>query len=138
MAEQALIQRFENTMNHRNFPGPGRTDARGMLFPDHTDDKKLVLLLRKMRRYNPVPNQAPYGPGSRNLQLRRIVEDPSFRDSAHSYFVQAADLAAFLLYQYLAPKAYIRKKSAQIYFLKIHPVLCTQASVSDPYGIVRL
>ncbi len=39
-AWEALIQRFENTLAHRNFPGPKNPDDRGMLFPDHTDDKK--------------------------------------------------------------------------------------------------
>lgn len=46
MAWKALIQRFENTMAHHNFSGPHNPDERGMLFPDHTDDKKLNQLLR--------------------------------------------------------------------------------------------
>src|SRR5262249_103954 len=101
MAWMALIQRFENTMSYRNFRGPANADERGMLFPDHTDDKKLTRLLRQMRRYNPIPHHPAYaaaaGPGYRNLLLGRISEDPNFRDSGHSYFVQAADLAAFFL-----------------------------------------
>jgi len=75
-AWQALIQRFENTIRHRNFPGPANADERGILFPDRTDDKKLTQLLRRMRRYNPVPNQTHVGSGYRDLALRTVVEDP--------------------------------------------------------------
>ena len=54
---QALIQRFENTLNHRNFPGPANPDDQGAIFRDETDDVALRRLYRKMRAYNPVPNQ---------------------------------------------------------------------------------
>ena len=51
MAWKALIQRFENTIAHRNFRGPSNADERGMIFPDATGNKKLTRLLRQMRRY---------------------------------------------------------------------------------------
>lgn len=134
----ALIQRFENTISRRNFHGPANSDERGMIFADHTDDKKLTQLLRRMRRYNPVPNQPAYGPGYRNLAISKIVEDPNFRDSGYSYFVQAADLVAFLLYESLAPSKYMRQKGGHNYFYRLDPILCKVASSSDPQGIVRL
>jgi hypothetical protein len=142
MAWKALIQRFENTMSHRNFAGPANPDERGMLFPDHTDDKKLTRLLREMRRYNPITHDAGYsgmfGPGYRNLFLARISEDPNFRDSTHSYFIQAADLAAFLLYQHLAPSNYMKRKGGNNYFSRLVPILTKAASRTDPQGIVYL
>ena len=138
MAWKALIQRFENTLSHHNFSGPTNPDECGMLFPDHTDDKKLTGLLRQMRRYNPVPNQAIFGPGYRNLALSKITEDPNFRESDHSYFIQAADLAAFLLYQSLEPSGYMRKKGGHNYFQRLAPILCKAASSKDRQGIVRL
>ncbi len=137
-AWRSLIQRFENTISKRNFPGPASSDERGMIFCDHTDDKKLMLLLRQMRRYNPVPNMPLFGSGYRNLPLNYIIEDPSFRDSGHSYFVQAVDLAAFLLYQHIAPNAYFRRHAGQHYFERLAPILCLKASSTDPNGIVRL
>ncbi|MFP4500387.1 MAG: DUF3800 domain-containing protein [Candidatus Hydrogenedentota bacterium] len=138
MAWKVLIQRFENTLAHRNFAGLENPDDRGMLFPDRKDDKKLVTLLRKMRCYNPIPNRIEYGTGSRNIVMSKVVEDPNFRDSGDSLFIQAADLAAFLLYQHLAPSGYMRKKSANNYFKKLEPVLCKRASSTDAMGIVRL
>jgi hypothetical protein len=138
MAWKALLQRFENTMKNHNFPGPSNPDERGMIFPDHTDDKKLTQLLRQMRRYNPIPNQKRFGIGYRDLLIRMLIEDPSFRESRHSYFIQAADLAAFLLYQYANPSAYMKRKSAQNYLKRLDPILCKQASPKDPLGIVWL
>ena len=137
-AWKALIQRFENTLSRRNFRGPANPDERGMVFPDHTDDKKLTLLLRQMRRYNPVPHRPEFGVGYRNLPLTQIIEDPSFRNSDHSYFIQATDLCAFLLYQHLAPNRYMRRTGGHRYFLRLQPILCTAASTADPLGIVRL
>jgi Protein of unknown function (DUF3800) len=55
-AWRALIQRFENTLSYRNFPGPVNPDDRGMIFPDMTDVKKLTSLIRRMRVYNPIPS----------------------------------------------------------------------------------
>ncbi|MDB5813685.1 MAG: hypothetical protein JWN23_802 [Rhodocyclales bacterium] len=134
-AWQALIQRFENTLSHQNFAGPKNADDRGMLFPDHTSDKKLNALLRKMRSYNPVPNQS--GNGYRNLLIRSVIEDANFRDSGLSYLIQAADVAAYLLYQSLSPSAYIKKKSGQNYFNRLSPVVCKVVAPRAD-GIVKL
>lgn len=137
-AWEALIQRFENTITCRNFAGSTNPDDRGMLIPDHSSDERVLQLLRRMRYYNPVPHQPEFGPGYRNLVLERVAEDPSFRDSRHSYFIQSCDLAGFLLYQRLAQNSYIRKKGAKTYFNILDPILCRAASRSDPQGIVYL
>jgi len=135
-AWEALIQRISNTLSHRNFNGPANPDERGIIVPDNTDAKTIQNLLRKMRKYNPVPNQ--FGGGYRNLQVTNLVEDPYFKDSRDSYLIQAADVVAFALYQKLAPSSYIKKKSAHNYFNKLEAVLCKVASPRDPDGIVRL
>jgi hypothetical protein len=137
-AWRVLIQRFENTISRRNLPGPANPDERGMIFPDHTDDKKLNLLFRQMRRYNPVPHQPGFGRGYRNLALTNLIEDASFRDSEFSYFIQATALAAFLLYQRVAPSAYMRTKGGRNYFKRLDPILCKVASSVDPDGIIWL
>jgi len=137
-AWRALIQRFENTINRHNFPGPPDIDNCGILFPDNTDNKKLRRILRMMRRYNPVPNQPQWGVGYRNMALRVIIEDPGFKDSVDSFFIQAADLAAFLLYQKHSPSGYMRKKAGHNYFERLDPILCRVACANDPQGVVRL
>lgn len=133
-AWKVLIQRFENTISNHNFRGPANPDERGLLVPDATDDKKLTTLIRKMRRYNPIPGLG----NTRNMKLQAVIEDPFLKDSSHSLFVQAADLCAYLLYQWLRPNSYMRRKSGHNYFSRLDPVLCKVASRNDPMGIVRL
>lgn len=137
MAWKALIQRFENTIAHRNFPGPRNPEERGIIICDHTD-KRLVTLLRKMRRYNIVPSRFWPSASARSMPLQYIVEDATFRDSATTYFIQAADLTAYLLYQFVAPNSYMKSKAGNRYFLRLAPILCTVASSSSPQGIVKL
>ncbi len=134
----ALLQRFENTLSNRKFRGPANPDERGIVFPDRTDDKKLTKLLRSLRRYNPIPNKPDYGKGYRNLKISKIIEDPNFRESTHSFYIQAADLTAYTLSQKLSPNSYMRKKSGDNYFDLLDSVLCKVASSKDGQGIVRL
>jgi len=91
-----------------------------------------------MRRFNPIPNVVQFGAGYRDTPVDRIIEYPSFRDSAESYYIQVADLIAFLLYQETAPSAYMRKTGGQSYFRRLAPLLLRQASSSEPRGMVRL
>jgi uncharacterized protein DUF3800 len=137
-AWKALIQRFENTIMHGNFAGPRNADDRGLLVCDNTDGKKLVRLVRKMSVYNPIANQPQFGTGYRNLALQFLVEDPIFRDSEWSQFIQAADVCAHLLYEFACPSSYMRQKGGRNYFKRLLPILCLRASPGDPHGIVRL
>lgn len=132
---QALIQRFDNTIGYRNFRGPANADERGMIFPDGLPQRKLTNLLRRMRRHNPIPSQMG---GFRAIPLRKVIEDPVYRDSAHSLMIQAADLCAFLLYQKASPNAYMKHSGGWKYFDRLSPILCRQASAHDPEGVVRL
>jgi len=138
MAWKALIQRFQNTITSRNFPGPMNPDERGVIFSDTTNSKKLTQLLRQMRRYNPLPQQPNFGLGYRNIPITSIIEDPSFRNSDHSYFIQTADLAAYLLLQRINPNSYMYKKGGHNYFLRLDSVVCKVAAINDPHGIVWL
>ena len=137
-AWKALIQRFENTLMHKNFLDYQHESEHGLIFPDRTDDKKLTKIIRKMRRYNPIPNVGDYGQ-YQNLKLARILEDPVFKDSQDSFFIQSTDLVAYLLQQKLQPSSYMKKKSGHLYFDRfLEPSLCKVASSYDPQGIVRL
>lgn len=133
---QALIQRFENTISYKNFKGPSNPDERGFIISDNTDGKKLTNLVRRMRRYNPIPNQNRIG--YRNLVLRNTIEDPSLRNSAESYFIQAADLTAYLLFQNKFPNKYMKKTAGDKYFYRLDPILCKVASQINRYGVVEL
>src|SRR5579864_3825012 len=63
-----LIQRFENTLNHQNFPNAAFKKDCGIIVCDNTDSKKLTALMRKMRKINFIPNMgALFTGGSRNM-----------------------------------------------------------------------
>jgi hypothetical protein len=131
-----LIQRFHNTLSHRNFPGPQNPIDFGLLVSDRTDEPKLRTLVRRMRRYNPVPHKG--ASGYRQILLTTLVEDPVHRDSLHSYFIQLADVNAYFLMQKLNPSKYIYNKGARNYFDRLNPVLCRVASSTHPQGVVML
>lgn len=138
-AWEALIQRFENTLGAKNFPGPKLQADLGVIFCDETDSATLRKIYRRMRVFNAVPNNRSfYGTGYRQLPLARIIEDPTVRNSVHSYFVQAADTAAFAAYQLCDPSGYVKKKGARNYYKRLDPVLCKVASNGNPLGIVEL
>jgi hypothetical protein len=137
-AWRVLIQRFENTIRWQNFPGPKNADERGLLFADNTDGNKLTRLLRKLRVYNPIPNQPAYGSGYHNIPLTYAIEDSNLRDSSSSLFLQAADLCAFLLFQKVVPSKYMGRKGGRNYFGPLSPIVCRHAAPNDPNGIVRL
>jgi hypothetical protein len=134
-----LFQRFENTIQYRNFPGPKNPSERGLVFPDRTDAERLRRYMNRMRVRNPI--RVPGNSGSFNIDdrpIRSLIEDPIVRDSHHSYFVQAADLCVFLLKQSIEPSSYMGKNGGRAYFRRLDPILCKVASSSDLMGIVRL
>jgi len=137
-AWRVLIQGFSNALACGDSPRGAGVEDKGMIFPDDTDRAKLKRLLGRMRRFNPIPNEVRFGAGCRDMPVDRIIEYPSFRDSAESYFIQVADLVAFLLYQEITPSAYRRKTGGQSYFRRLAPLLLRQASSSEPRGMVRL
>lgn len=135
-AWRTLLQRFENTISYRNFPGPRNSQDFGVAIVDKTDEVKLRNLARRLRRYNPVPSMG--GGGYRQLPIKTIIEDPVHRDSLHSYFIQLADVNSYFLKQKEDPCSYVRKKGGRSFFDRLDPVLCKVASRNDPHGIVRL
>lgn len=131
----AMFQRFENTIRYQNFPGPKNADDRGLVFPDNTDGQKLRQFLLAMRQRNPL--KVRHSTGAYVIEdkpIRVIVEDPVLRDSRESYFIQAADCAAFLLKQHVLPSSYMKRHGGNAYLKRLDPVLCTRASDKDPTG----
>ncbi len=137
----SLFQRFENTIRAGNFTGPKNLHERGIVFPDNTDGGKLKRFLTDMRQNNLIVFRQAHGiPTYKNEPIQVIIEDPVLRDSRNSYFIQAADCAAFLLKQSIEPSAYMKRQGGNAYLNRLAPVLCKQASYKDltGLGIVRL
>lgn len=129
-AWKLLLQRLENGVSNRNFNGPTNADERGLVLPDLPDTGKLRGILRQLRRFNIVPHRG-------NAPLQFIVEDPCFRDSAATYFIQAADLISYSLCQKLLPNRRAKRHGVHQLFDRLNAILYLQASNNDPQGIVR-
>lgn len=142
IAERAwnrLIQRFEDTIAAGNFNGAKNPSESGLIIPDRGNNGLITPLLRKMRRYNPVPNRTSlYGGGFRHRPIIRVIEDPFYKDSHESYLIQFADIVAYFTRQHVDPNGFIRKRRANRYFNRIRPVICKAAAPRDPDGLVRV
>lgn len=125
-----LIQRYDTYIRKA-----GGTDAHGLLIADGVEDVEVRGLLRKMRVFNMVPSR--YGGKSRNLPTTRIIEDVVPRDSRHSYFVQAADAVAHVLYRKEYPRGALKKYRVEGFFDLLDGMLVKAANGADPQGIVR-
>ena len=115
--------------------------AYGVLVCDEGDKNNLIKIIRRMKRENPVPiwGTDAFGSGSyktKNIPLDRIVEDPLFKTSASSYFIQVTDLLAFSLLRHENPASATHSLVSSA-FEQLDKILIKQASFKDPKGIVR-
>jgi hypothetical protein len=118
-AWEFLIQRFE------------RRGEPTMVFPDEGQDKFIRAKIRKMRRYS----RPPVGGGSRERlerNARNIIEDPVFRDSRGSYFIQLADLCAYAALRHIFPT----KKFKAHWWNYLDGCIDARVSRTGPPGIV--
>lgn len=132
-------QSFERLLNRINRTMQAWND-RAILICDEGDEPGFTRLARKMHVYNPIPSQFGAwqdGKRARHIPIERIVEDPIFKKSNRSYFVQLADFCAYAILQkenpHPARKRYGLHESWQI----TRPLFVTQASPRDPDGIIR-
>ena len=127
-AEEQLFERLLNRIQ-MNMSISG---SRALIISDN--GKNYDKMVRRMRRFNFIPSR--FG-GARNVPLDRIIEDIVYRDSAKSFFIQAADACAFSLLRFRKPTPKALKYGFNQSFLLLDRSLVKSANRSDPYGIVR-
>ena len=136
LAWNRLIQRFENTLSHRNFPNYELAREHGFIVADGGNDHFIRTVVRRMCAYNPVPhNVNAQKAGYRNLKLRLVITDPSFVDSRTNYLIQMADVAAWFLRQKYEPAKFIKSHNLAYHFDRLEPVMCKVCSKTHPLGI---
>jgi hypothetical protein len=116
--------------------------SRAMIIADEGREGEIEKALRRMHVFNPVPSKyGEWAPGRRtkNITTDRIIEDPIFKKSHRSYFVQLADCVAYaLLKRETEPTARIRKYGIhQMFDSTLANVCYKKASTKDMLGIVR-
>lgn len=134
--ERALFERMMNRVNRMM----AEWKSRAVIICD--EGKDYTALVRRMSIYNPVPSQYgswPDGSKIKNIPTDRIVEDPFFRDSKQSVFIQLADFAAYALFRSEIPLPAKSKYGLDEAFEELHPICLRAAFGKDPrqLGIVR-
>jgi hypothetical protein len=112
-----------------------------VLVCDRGKEVAYTRLVRKMYVFNPIPSQyglwSDTGESWENIPLDRIVEDPFFKDSEQSYFVQLADFSAYALLRRERPIPSKTRYGLDTAFDILAPILVRETSRKDPEGIIR-
>jgi hypothetical protein len=118
-------------------------DSQMILIVDEGKEEELRKLARRTKVWNPVGSQyGAWEDGSafKNIPNDRLIEDPVFKSSAQSYFLQAVDFVAFaLLKSEVQPTPRVAKYALQTVFDELEPICAKEASRKDHrhLGIVR-
>ncbi len=120
-----------------------KRDGHMLMVVDEGKEDELRRIARRTKVWNPV--KSAYGTwedGSpyKNIPNERLIEDPIFKPSHQSYFLQAADFIAFaLLKGEVPPTRHIAKYGLTDVYEELDPILAKEASRRDPraLGIVR-
>jgi hypothetical protein len=125
IAWMMFLQRYENWLVAKQ--------ELGIVVNDEGYDKMLRLLSRKMRVYNPIPSH--YG-GYYQAPIVKTIEDPFSRRSQYSYFIQLADISAYLARLRHDHTPRHTKWGIHTLYKRIKPRYILEASRKDNFGYV--
>jgi hypothetical protein len=132
---ERLINRINRTME--------QWKSLAVLFFDEGEERAYTKLVRKMGVYNQI--RSAYGTWQdgnlyKNMPIEHVIEDPAFRRSKQSYFIQMADFCGYALLQQERPTANPKRMRYALHqvFKTLSPICVREASPTDPFGIVRL
>lgn len=116
--------------------------SRALIIADEGREREIVAAYRRMNVHNYIPSkrgQWEDGKRSKNIVAQRIIEDPFFKKSERSYFLQLADLAAYaLLKRETAPTKRVKKYNIHRMFdAHLGGICYKRAAIRDLFGIVR-
>lgn len=77
------------------------------------------------------------GASTKNIPLTRILEDPQFKKSAGSYFIQTADFLAYGLLRREVPTAKARQRRIHLSFEQLGRSTVKECNPHDALGIIR-
>jgi len=131
---------FERLLNriHRAMEAWG---SYAILICDTGKEDNYTRLARRMQVYNPIPSK--YGTWQdtstpvKHIPIARIIEDPFFKRSDQSYFIQLVDFCAYALLRRERPIPSKTKYGLDRAFQLLTPILVLEASTRDPEGVIR-
>nr|PZN02414.1 MAG: hypothetical protein DIU66_09700 [Bacillota bacterium] len=134
------IQRIENDLSETD-------NSKFLIITDEGRIGKMRKTSRRMQKYNPIPSKIYPGKYLYN-EIKLLIEDPLPKESKESYFLQIADLIAYIVYLY-SSKTFIQGDWANrvkqildfddvINFLNIiKPRINCKAASDNEFGIVN-
>ena len=129
---------FERMMNRLNRTAVS-FDARLLCFFDEGEEIGITKSIRRMRVHNPIPSNqgvwASTGKATKNIVLSNIVEDPVFKDSAASFFIQLADFCAYALLRSERPIESRTVLGYDTIYDELRPATRRFTNPSDPRGM---
>jgi len=133
------IQRIENDLTKLD---PAK---KFMIITDEGRVGKMRKTSRKIQKINFIPSK--FGSYTYRQEIKSLIEDPLPKNSKESYFIQTADLSAYIVYLYeilnlgvgkfpnrLPPE--INKKIVYNWMNKLKPRFNLEASPSEQFGVV--
>jgi hypothetical protein len=133
------IQRIENDLNKMD------PSKKFIIITDEGRVGKMRRTSRKIQKINFIPSKYDFKQYRR--EIKALIEDPLPKDSKESYFIQLADLVAYIVYMYSLLELGIghlpNRMPDKVTGEKINewmklmmPSLNLEASASHPYGVV--
>lgn len=104
----------------------------GLLFFDRANEKNITTHVRKLLGTGATGQEIP------NVRIGRIIEDPIFRISSDSMFIQSADVIAYTLKEKEFPQGSRKKYHANEIFRKKLQAISFKFGLTDEAGIIRL
>lgn len=122
---ERMITRIHKTME--------AWDSHALIICDEGKESEYTRLSRKLSTYNPIS----VGPYTNNVATKRIIEDPFFRKSDKSYFIQLADFCAYALLRREKRLPSKDKYGIHTAFDRLKNVVVREVAPRDPMGIIR-
>jgi hypothetical protein len=131
-AFERLLNRINRTMQSRG--------SHAHLICDEGKELQYTRLVRRMRVHNYIPSaygRWDSGEAAKNIPIDRIIEDPQFKDSKSSYFIQQADFTAYALLRRESPTPRLKRHGIHKHFDVLDRCLEKVCNRNDQKGIIR-
>ncbi len=129
---------FERLINRINRTAESRKQNY-LLFFDQGEEAETTRRIRRMRVHNPIPSRfggwASTASRAKSIPLSRCIEDPIFKDSKASYFIQLADFCAYALLRMERPIASRSVLGYDTMYEELRPVSRRFTNPADPRGM---
>lgn len=129
---------FERLMNRINRTAASKKQN-VLLFFDQGEEAEITRRIRRMRVHNPIPSRygawVGSGKATKNIPLSNCIEDPIFKDSKASFFIQLADFCAYALLRMERPIASRTALGYHTMYDELRPCSRRVTNPSDPKGM---